>query len=199
MSNTDKDKRSDGASLDPEGVSARELSEARRFAEALESLDKGKSGLDLLPNLSKDSTLLGLAPMAHVLRAAEHDLETTHAKAIWDDLERRLAVAAQRAQRTLRWKELWTPLLSLASALGVLMLVFVAPDTTQPTVNPLREPAAAVNLVESQLPQYASSLLLESREPRGDTRLKALRDARFEAWRQDAGWKRRQNVSRGRR
>lgn len=171
--------------------SAEELAEARRLAEALDAVERG--ALDRLPNVEADDPLPELVALSHALRPAE--LEPARREALWRDLEGRLQRAAAAAHVERPRRRWWAILVGgPLAAVALALLVVLVGRALVPQVPPLpvvQAPAApeAVARLEAEVPQYARRLMLpDVDEPRGDTALRGLREARFEAWRTDTTW-----------
>lgn len=175
--------------------SAEELSEARRLGDALDALDAGRSALDRLPSVGDDDALPELVAMSHALRAGgpAGELAPTRREALWDELEASLERASSAAHTSRPRRRWW--MLFIAGPLGaaaLALIVFWVGRSLMPGVpEPVEAPAAPAALaeVEAAVPSYAQRVLSPSEaDPRGDTRLRDYRQARFEAWRTDTTW-----------
>lgn len=189
--NHDIPKMDDAPAL--EDATPEELHEASRLASSLDALEAGRRGLDDLPNLDDDAPadadLLELISFSQLLRNTQPQAHLSDARLdeLWSTLEPAIPTdTASPSRRRLPWRWL------IAGFAGALAAAFIAVfaiglGTQPPPLDTSRGPMQPVALLEVEQDQarYATELLKKAPAPTGDTRLRSLRQARFDAYRSD--------------
>lgn len=169
----------------PETVDEAEHAAARELSQALELLEQGRAALDDLPNLRGDEAWLGALEAAQCLGALHPDADLSEARrlALWSRLEGELRQRSVRlVRRQWTWRVLWSSVAAAALA-GLLFVVFSSPSTQLPEAQ-LSQPSAVARL-EQQSAHFAAVILSDSKPTPGDTKLRSLRNARFDAYQRD--------------
>jgi len=173
--------------------SSSELADARRFADALSHLEHGRQGLDALPNMDAQDPLGDWVAMAALARYSHPTSPTPNLAAIWEDIADQTASQPLVRPAQARWRWRWVGWgAAVAVALLLLISTAIQPEAPKRLAPPSASmsPPAAVAQLDADRSRYVSTLQHRP-DPSGDTRWRAYRQARLDAWRQDLTWQHR--------